>query len=129
MSSDYNLWTKKSRQDNSGKKYLDKQKLRVLQDVGDNVVLRQLLSSQDLKKILEWSAGYDVIFIDEAQRIPDIGWSLKLLIDSRPELKIIATGSASFDLAGKLGEPLTGRQVPLFLYPISISELRQNELN
>ena len=43
------------------KKYLNKQKLRVLQDVGDNVVLRQLLSSQDLKKILEWSAGYDVI--------------------------------------------------------------------
>jgi predicted AAA+ superfamily ATPase len=63
------------------------------------------------------------VFIDEAQRVPDIGWGLKLLIDNRPELEIIATGSSSFDLAGKPGEPLTGRQVPLKLYPLSIGEL------
>jgi predicted AAA+ superfamily ATPase len=52
-----------------------------------------------------------------------------MLIDSRPELNIIATGSSSFDLAGKFGEPLTGRQVPLRMYPLSIGELRKTMNN
>jgi predicted AAA+ superfamily ATPase len=96
---------------------------RILRASGDNVSDRNLLSSQESKSLLDWAAGYDRVFIDEAQRVPDIGWGLKLLIDARPELEIIATGSSSFDLAGKLGEPLTGRQVPLKLYPLSIGEL------
>jgi predicted AAA+ superfamily ATPase len=65
------------------------------------------------------------VFIDEAQRIPNIGLGLKILIDARPELTIIATGSSGFDLASKLGEPLTGRQVPVKLYPLLIGELRK----
>ncbi|GHV75702.1 ATPase [Spirochaetia bacterium] len=100
----------------------------ILRASGDNLSELTLLSSQESKMLLDWVSGYDTIFIDEAQRIPNIGLSLKILIDARPELTIIATGSASFDLAGKLGEPLTGRQVPVTLYPLSVGELR-NTMN
>ncbi|MDR1932946.1 MAG: ATP-binding protein [Spirochaetales bacterium] len=89
---------------------------RVLRASGDNLSDRSLLSSQEAKLLLEWASGYDTVFIDEAQRIPDIGWGLKILIDARPELSLIVTGSFSFDLAHKLGEPLT-------LYPLAVGEL------
>jgi len=103
--------------------YLESVEGRILRAVGDDIIVRNLLSSQDRAKILSWATGYDVVFLDEAQRIPEVGWALKMLIDARPELRIIATGSASFQLAGTLGEPLTGRQTPLRLYPISVGEL------
>lgn len=64
------------------------------------------------------------IVIDEAQRVENIGLSLKLLIDAHPELDIIATGSSSFDLANKVKEPLTGRSYEFFLPPLSALELR-----
>jgi predicted AAA+ superfamily ATPase len=64
------------------------------------------------------------IVIDEAQRIENIGLTLKLLIDNHPELDIIATGSSSFDLAGKVKEPLTGRAYEFFLTPLSVAELK-----
>ena len=59
------------------------------------------------------------IVLDEAQRVPRIGLALKLLHDTYPELTIIATGSSSFELADSTSEPLTGRNVPFVLYPIS----------
>lgn len=64
------------------------------------------------------------IVIDEAQRVENIGLTLKLLIDSHPELDIIATGSSSFDLAGKVKEPLTGRAYEFMLTPLSLSEIK-----
>ncbi|MCL2787838.1 MAG: ATP-binding protein [Micrococcales bacterium] len=103
--------------------YLSSQPGRSLAVTGDDVVVRNLLASQDATQILAWSAGYDTVFIDEAQRIPDVGWALKILIDARPDLNLIATGSASFALAGQIGEPLTGRQTTLTLFPISAAEL------
>ena len=60
--------------------------------------------------------------LDEAQKIPDIGTILKLLIDTFPDVQIIATGSSSFDLANKINEPLTGRSLEFIMYPISYSE-------
>ncbi|GHU63132.1 ATPase [Spirochaetia bacterium] len=111
-------------------RYLDSMgaNTHILRASGDNLSELTLLSSQESRHLLDWASGYDTIFIDEAQRIPNIGLGLKILIDTRPELTIIATGSASFDLAGKLGEPLTGRQVPVTLYPLSLGELR-NTMN
>lgn len=111
------------------RRYLKQQEYKILEAVGDDILVRNLLSGQDRNAILEWAAGYEVIFLDEAQRIPDVGWALKMLIDARPELKIIVTGSASFELAGRVGEPLTGRQVPLQLYPIAVRELSNQGLN
>jgi len=104
--------------------YLTRVEGRVLRAVGDDIMIRNLLSGQNRAEILGWAEGYDTVFLDEAQRIPDVGWGLKLLVDARPELTIIATGSASLQLAGTLGEPLTGRQTPLMLYPVAVSELR-----
>ncbi|GHV71173.1 ATPase [Spirochaetia bacterium] len=98
----------------------------ILRASGDNIRDRGILSSEDTKALLDWTSGYTFLFVDEAQHIPEIAWGLKLLIDNRPELNIIATGSSSFDLSNKLGEPLTGRQVPLKMFPLSIGELRQS---
>jgi uncharacterized protein len=66
------------------------------------------------------------IVLDEAQRVPRIGFALKLLHDTYPDLTIIATGSSSFELADSAAEPLTGRNTPLTLYPISYAEYVQN---
>jgi len=65
------------------------------------------------------------VILDEAQKIPNIGQGLKILVDQIPGIKIIATGSSSFELAGQVGEPLTGRKTTLTLYPVSHLELAQ----
>lgn len=69
--------------------------------------------------------GARIIVLDEAQRVPHIGLALKLLHDTYPELTIIATGSSSFELADSATEPLTGRNIPFTLYPISYAEYAQ----
>ena len=66
----------------------------------------------------------DVLFVDEAQAIPQVGKALKLLVDTLPSLKIIVSGSSSFELAGQVGEPLVGRKTTLTLYPFSYEEVR-----
>ncbi len=66
--------------------------------------------------------GRDLLFIDEAQRVPDIGLNLKILHDGMPSLRIIATGSSSFELAQKTGEPLTGRTRSMTLLPLGVAE-------
>lgn len=63
------------------------------------------------------------VVLDEAQKIHNIGTSLKLLIDNYPDLQILATGSSSFDLANKINEPLTGRNYEVMMYPLSVEEL------
>ena len=69
------------------------------------------------------AAHLDYLFIDEAQNVPEIGRVLKLLHDTFPTLRIAASGSSAFDLRQRTGEPLTGRQVVLDLFPISLAEL------
>ena len=64
----------------------------------------------------------DYLFIDEAQNLPQAGLVLKLFHDHFPKLRVVATGSAAFDLRRQTGEPLTGRQVALELLPVSIIE-------
>lgn len=103
--------------------YLTHSKLRYKLDSGDNIRTRQVLSSQDFQTILDYAAGYDLIAIDEAQQIPDIGMGLKIIVDHAPNTMVIATGSSSFDLAGAIGEPLTGRKTTITLYPLSQMEL------
>ena len=68
-----------------------------------------------------------LLIIDEAQTIREIGAILKLMIDSLPELTIIATGSSSFDLLNKTGDPMTGRQYQFHLYPLAQTELKATE--
>jgi len=67
------------------------------------------------------------VVLDEAQRIPDIGMRLKLITDQIPEVKLIATGSSSFDLSRKVNESLTGRKREFQLFPISFTEMVQQD--
>lgn len=93
---------------------------------GDDIHAREIFGSEDLSLLKEYTSGYGLIVIDEAQRIPKIGWGLKLLVDHIPGIRIIATGSSSFELAGQIGEPLTGRKRTMTLFPISQFELLKN---
>lgn len=101
-------------------------KLNYKLDSGDNIRTQQILSSQDFQQILSYIEGYELLAIDEAQNIPNIGMGLKIIVDQVPGIKVIATGSSSFELAGQVGEPLTGRKQTLILYPIAQSELLQS---
>lgn len=99
---------------------------KILEINADEQPFLEALSSRDAQKLRGLVAGYDVLFLDEAQRIPDIGINLKILHDSLPVLKIIASGSSSLDLANRVREPLTGRTWTYTLYPISVGEWRQH---
>ncbi|MDP2909853.1 MAG: ATP-binding protein [bacterium] len=103
--------------------FLSGTKLKYKLDSGDNIQVQQILSSQDFSKIKEYASGYELIAIDEAQQIPNIGMGLKILVDQIPGLRLIATGSSSFDLLQQVGEPLTGRKTTLTLFPFSQKEL------
>lgn len=105
------------------KNYLDQSKLKYKLDSGDNIKTQQILSSEDFSQILDYVSGYELLAIDEAQRIPKIGLGLKIIVDQVPKIKVIATGSSSFELSGQIGEPLTGRKNTLIIYPLSQLEL------
>ena len=98
---------------------------KVFTGTGDNQEVRELLSAQKLSQLQSAFGSYQLVFIDEAQRIPEIGFGLKLLIDHFPEMIILVTGSSSFDLSNKIGEPLTGRNTLRTLFPVSVLELNE----
>jgi len=109
--------------------YLEHTKWKYKLDSGDNIRTQHSLSSQDFSQILPYAENYDLLVIDEAQNIPNVGMALKILADQVPKLKIIATGSSSFELSGQVGEPLTGRKRTLTLYPIAQQELLEGKHN
>jgi predicted AAA+ superfamily ATPase len=80
--------------------------------------------SRDPEKIRKFLGDGDLFVLDEAQTIRDIGIILKVFHDAYPEIKIIATGSSSFDLANKIVEPLTGRAKEITLLPLSWTETK-----
>lgn len=103
--------------------FLTGTKLKYKLDTGEDIRVQEALNSRNIDKLLEYAAGYDLLAIDEAQKIKNAGEALKILIDKKPNLRIIVTGSSSFELAGQIGEPLTGRKITLTLFPISQQEL------
>lgn len=100
---------------------------KILSLHGQNMAVQEVFSSQRVETIQKYTAGYDTIFIDEAQYVPNIGLNLKLAVDTLPKLSFLVTGSSSFDLKNKLGEPLVGRSTFLKLFPLSQLELSKNE--
>ena len=94
---------------------------------GDDISIQSYLGSQNLEKLKSFVGKIPLLIIDEAQTIPKIGLNLKIMVDNIPNLKIIATGSASFDLSQQIGEPLVGRKWQFELYPISQMELSKYE--
>lgn len=79
--------------------------------------------ASELKRII---GDNELIVLDEAQLIRDIGKILKIIHDYLPNVQVLATGSSSFELANKLAEPLTGRVVSFILYPYSVGEIARN---
>ncbi len=106
------------------KNLLNKLKIKTLEVNADEQRYLDVLSSRDSRKLQEFTEGYSLLFLDEAQRIPEIGINLKILADTCKGLKIIATGSSSLELAGRISEPLTGRKWTFNLFPIAQTELR-----
>ncbi len=103
--------------------FLKQTKLKYKLDSGDNIRTQQILGSQDFSQILSYVEGYELLAIDEAQNIANVGMGLKIIVDQVPGIRVIVTGSSSFELAGQVGEPLTGRKQTLSLYPLAQSEL------
>lgn len=103
--------------------YLSTTEKKVKKVNGDDINIRQILGSQSLKEITSFCEGYELVAIDEAQKIPHIGLGMKLMVDNIPGIQVMATGSSAFELAGQTGEPLTGRKTTLMLYPIAQMEM------
>lgn len=103
--------------------YLQKTEHKYRLDNGDNIRIQQILSSQDFSQIIPYAKEYELLAIDEAQQVDKIGMALKIIVDQLPGIRVIVTGSSSFDLANQVGEPLTGRKTTLILYPLSQIEL------
>ena len=78
---------------------------------GEDISVREYLESQSLSRLKAFVGRRRTLIVDEAQYVRHVGLNLKLLADHVEDLRIIATGSSSFDLAQQTGEPLTGPQV------------------
>ncbi len=90
---------------------------------GEDATSLALLAERSIANYRNLLNNIDLLIIDEAQNVPDIGKVLKLIVDEVPQVKVIACGSSSFDLLNKTGEPLTGRSYSFLLFPISQREL------
>lgn len=90
---------------------------------GDDPKDAVLLEHRSAKELAELVSGFELVVIDEAQRVKDIGITLKLIADNVEGARVIATSSSSFELANKLNEPLTGRNRKFYLYPLSLKEI------
>lgn len=93
----------------------------------DEPDIREALTERTSTQLGSLIGARRLVVIDEAQRVRDIGLTLKLLVDNFPDLQIIATGSSSFELSNRIREPLTGRKVEFHLYPLSTAELLTQE--
>lgn len=103
--------------------FLARSTLKFRFDSGDDARIQELFAAGRLDRLREYAEGLDLVVIDEAQRVPQVGWGLKMMVDALPSLRVIATGSSSFDLAGQVGEPLTGRKRTMSLFPVAQIEL------
>ena len=107
------------------KQIIDKYKGKSLYLNCELLSVQQSMSIPEAEKLKNYIGGYNLIVLDEAQKISNIGLILKILVDTYPDIQIIATGSSSFDLAEKISEPLTGRVDRFILYPFSFEEIEQ----
>jgi uncharacterized protein len=89
----------------------------------DEPDIRELLTNTSSSNLKQLFGKYKLVIIDEAQRIKNIGLTLKLIIDEIPEVQLLVSGSSSFELSNEINEPLTGRKFEYFLYPFSFGEL------
>ena len=102
---------------------LEKRKEKTLFLNGDEPDVRELLEGVTSSRLKALFGKSRIVFIDEAQRIREIGLTLKLITDQIKEVQLIATGSSAFDLASHTKEPLTGRKYEFHLFPLAFGEM------
>ncbi len=90
---------------------------------GDELFTRTLLQDVSIEKFRSLIGNKQLVIVDEAQRIENIGLKMKLITDHMPQIQLVLTGSSSFDLANRVNEPLTGRKWEYTLFPLSFSEM------
>ena len=95
--------------------------------IGEDMDVQNMLQNHSVHHYRQLFEGMNLLAIDEAQSIPEIGSVIKLIIDEIPHIQVIATGSSSFDLLNKIGEPLVGRASQFLLTPFSIREIAQKQ--
>lgn len=91
---------------------------------GDDVFVQEAFGKNNLEALRRAVSGKDIIVIDEAQRIANIGLSAKLIVDELP-VKVVLSGSSSFELSNKVSEPLTGRTKTFHMHPLSWAEVAE----
>ena len=109
------------------KKIANEQNVSYLWLNGELPEVQENLETKNLNNYRNLFAGFQLVIIDEAQAIPQIGQILKIIVDELPHLKIIASGSSAFDLTNKLGEPLVGRAFWHEMYPVAQLEISLQE--
>ncbi len=92
-------------------------------ETGDDRLMRDFFETATSEALIKAFRNVDLLVFDEAQMLPHLGAHLKFLVDALPQMKIIASGSSSFELSNQVGEPLTGRKRTLTLLPVSAEEL------
>lgn len=92
----------------------------------DDMFVRDRLSNPSLSNLEQIISSYNIVFIDEAQRVKNIGLTLKLITDNFKDVKLLVTGSSSLNLGDEINEPLTGRKWSYYLYPVSWKEYSDN---
>jgi len=90
---------------------------------GEDIFVRSSLQSQSIEELKTFIGTHKLLIVDEAQYIPSIGQSLKIIVDHIPHVRVVVTGSSSLDLTHAVGEPLTGRQHIIRMFPLSQMEL------
>ena len=95
----------------------------VLQLNCDEPEVKEMLTQMNTQELKMLIGKNRIVVIDEAQRVEEIGMTLKRITDNFPEVQLLVTGSSSFELQDKLNEPLTGRKFEYNLYPLSTGEL------
>lgn len=93
---------------------------------GDEQDVRNLFENASSTLLNTIIGKKKIVVIDEAQRITNIGLGIKLITDNIPDVQVVATGSSSFDLSNKINEPLTGRKMEYWMYPLSFGELMEH---
>ena len=94
---------------------------------GEDLFVQEILSMRTAENYRRLLGNNKTLILDEAQKVPQVGQILKFIVDEIPDVKVIATGSSAFDLANKMGEPLTGRKTTNILFPIAQMELSSME--
>lgn len=94
---------------------------------GEDLTTIDILRKRTVENYKRFLGKNKILVIDEAQKIPEIGNILKLIVDEIKGIKIIVTGSSAFDLTNNIGEPLTGRKITFNMYPMAQMELSGSE--